>query len=263
MIMNTNKLQLSSLNPYYYAVYTFLDRLRWDLNLKSWISRKKLLAIKNQCKGEKAIILCNGPSLIKTDLSKLGQIKTFGLNKINLLFDKSEFRPTYIISINKYVIEQNKNFFNTTNIPLFVNSSSSNIVKSRDNICYLHTSLQNKFAKDISVSLYSGGTVTFVAMQLAYHMGFSEIALIGCDHNFVTKGPSNKVIESQSEDVNHFDSRYFSDGKHWQLPDLPLSEYSYSMAKEAFELDGRKIYNATEGGLLEVFPRIKVDNFLS
>jgi hypothetical protein len=113
------------------------------------------------------------------------------------------------------------------------------------------------------MSIFQGGTVTFVAIQLAFHMGFKEVALIGCDHNFTSKGPANKLVESSDRDKDHFDPNYFSGGVMWQLPDLALSEYSYSMAKEAYELAVRKIFNATEGGKLEIFPRISLKDFVS
>lgn len=266
MIKNLLRLDVSAikpetLNPYYYACYALLDRLRWDLHPASFSSRGKLKALKNRHGGQKAVIVCNGPSLLRSDLSLLSGVASFGLNKINLLFDKSDFRPTYVVAVNKHVIEQNAEFFNATEFPLFLDAKSIGQVRPRSNVCYLHTSLQNKFAKDCSMSVYRGGTVTFVAMQLAYHMGFSKVALIGCDHNFATQGPANKLVESGSKDDSHFDPNYFAGGVKWQLPNLPLSEYSYSVAKEVYEAADRRLFNATVGGNLEVFPRITLEEF--
>jgi hypothetical protein len=261
--LDVSSIKPNTLNPYFYALYTFLDRLKWDLRPASFSSRAKLKASKNRHLGRKAVIVCNGPSLLKSDLSLLKGVATFGLNKINLLFDKSDFRPTYVVAVNKHVIEQNRDFFNKTDLSLFLESKSIGEVRPRSNVCYLHTSLQNKFAKDCSMSLYRGGTVTFVAMQLAYHLGFSKVALIGCDHSFATAGPSNKLVESGARDDSHFDPNYFAGGVKWQLPNLPLSEYSYSMANEAYELAGRRLFNATEGGSLEILPRIALDEFVA
>ena len=260
--LNLKNIKPDTLNPYYYSAYMLWDRLRWDLKIDSFISRNKLKTLKNTHLGEKAVIICNGPSLLKSDLSLLHGVYTFGLNKINLLFDKTDFRPSCIVAVNQYVIEQNIEFFNETSIPIFIDSSSSHLLKTRRNVCFVHTSLQQKFARDCSMSIYQGATVTFVAMQLAFHMGFKEVALIGCDHNFTSKGPANKLVQSSDGDKDHFDPNYFSGGVMWQLPDLALSECSYSMAKEAYELAGRKIFNATEGGKLEIFPRILLKEFL-
>lgn len=251
-----------TINPYRYAVYEIWNRFKWDLNPESWRSRIKLKAFKDKYLGKKAVIICNGPSLLKSDLSLLKDTFTFGLNKINLLFDKSSFCPSCIVAVNPLVIEQNQDFYNQTDIPLFLDSCAINWVKPRDNVALLHSSQQVKFARDCSFSIYQGATVTFVAMQLAFHMGFKNVALIGCDHYFVSKGLAGKVIESGDQDRNHFDPNYFAGGVKWQMPNLLESEVSYNLAKEVYCTASRSIVNSTEGGCLEIFPRMKLDEFI-
>jgi hypothetical protein len=251
------------LNPYRKAFYLLYNRLKWDLKSESWRSRKRLKEIRNKNEGDKAVILCNGPSLNETDFSLLENIYTFGLNKINLIFNKTSFRPSSIVSVNKLVMKQNADFFRNTDIPLFLDSDGINDIGTKDHITYLHSTSYRSFAKDCSFSIDQGYTVTYVALQLAYHMGFTKVALIGCDHDFATKGPSNKTVVSGESDPNHFDPNYFSGGDKWQLPDLFESEVSYKMAKEVYEEGGREIYNATKGGKLEIFPRISLGKFLS
>lgn len=250
-------------NVYIESSKNILRRILWDFNFKSWSSRDILNSYKDKFSKQKAIVVCNGPSLLKANLDQLDNIHTFGLNKINYIFEKSKFRPSFIVSINPFVIEQNSNFFNHTEIPLFLDSRSHNFIRNRKNICYLYSTQYPTFAKDISHSVWAGFTVTFAALELAYHMGFEKVALIGCDHNFETKGSPNKVVASSTNDPNHFDPRYFSGGEKWQLPDLPGSEFAYSMAKEVYQENGRIIYNATEGGNLHIFPRISLDNFMN
>jgi hypothetical protein len=112
------------------------------------------------------------------------------------------------------------------------------------------------------MSVYQGHTVTFVAMQLAIHMGFREVALVGCDHNFATKGATNQLVTSGDTDPNHFDPHYFADGVKWELPDLVQSEVSYLLAGQVVEALGGRIVNCTEGGKLEIFPRMSLSEFL-
>jgi hypothetical protein len=254
--------QQSTINPYRYATFEIFNRLKWDLTLESWLSRKKLNGFKDKYKGEKAVIVCNGPSLLKTDFSLLGEVFTFGLNKINLLFDKSNFRPSFIVAVNSFVIEQNSDFYNKTDIPLFLDSNSYNLINSRSNIIFLHASTQPKFSRNCSISIYHGYTVTFVAMQLAFYMGFESVALIGCDHNFKTKGPANMTVVSGEKDESHFDSKYFADGVKWQLPDLEGSELAYRMARDIYSASGKTLVNCTEGGKLEIFPKLSLNQFL-
>lgn len=252
-----------TINPYREAANMIIERVRWDTKFESWKSRRKLQKVLNKHVGQKAVILCNGPSLLKNDLSILSNTFTFGLNKINLLFKKTNYRPSCIVAVNPFVIDQNSAFYNMTDIELFINSKRSDIIESRKNVTFLFTSHRTTdFARDCSMSVFQGSTVTYVALQLAFHMGFKEVALIGCDHYFETKGKPNVVAMSDTIDRNHFDPNYFSKGVSWQLPDLQRSELYYSLAQEVYQNYNRNIFNATEGGKLEVFPRKSLEEFL-
>lgn len=253
------------INPYYLILKELYNRVRWDLTLASITSRRKLRNEHNKYLGKKAVILCNGPSLLETDFASLKDTFCIGLNKINLLFDKNDFRPSCIVSVNKLVLEQNKGFFNQTDIPLYLSHKAVSFIRSRRNVNFLHTLVYPSvpFAQNVKLSVNEGYTVTFVALQLAFHLGFKEVALVGCDHNFAVSGPSNKEVVSEEDDKSHFDPNYFGKGVKWQLPDLVSSEYFYAKAQENYELASRKIFNATIGGKLEVFERKSLESFLS
>lgn len=254
---------MPTINPYRSGLALILKRLAWDLHPSAWVSRSRLRAMIDSHKGQSAIILCNGPSLNSVDLESLHGTFTFGLNKINLLFDRSAFRPSSIISINKLVIQQNAEFFNATDIPLFIDFAARRFVKARSSVTLLHSSAISKFARDCSVSICQGHTVTFVAMQLAFHMGFQRVALVGCDHTFAVKGAANTTVIAHGPDRSHFDPRYFSAGQAWQLPDLTASEYFYALAAEQYRLAGRTLVNCTSGGRLELLDRCALAQFLT
>ena len=112
-----------------------------------------------------------------------------------------------------------------------------------------------QFFPDPRAGLYEGHTVSFVALQLAYWMGFSTILLVGVDHRYTHEGNPNQELIAQGEDPNHFDPRYFSDGNKWHAPDLVRSAEAYQMARTAFEADSRRIINLTPNSALEVFER--------
>jgi len=166
------------------------------------------------------------------------------------------------VAVNPYVIAQNSTFYNRTTLLLFLDSAGTQHIFSRYNVAFLHTLGLPKFARDCSISVFDGFTVTFVALQLAFHIGFREVALIGCDHDYATKGPANKTVISGENDPNHFDPKYFAGGVKWQLPDLLNSELYYTLARDVYQQADRKIYNATEGGKLEVFQRVSLKCFL-
>ena len=252
------------MNAYRVAAHILLDRLKWDFRIESWRSRSRLKKMKNLYAGKKAVIVCNGPSLLKTDFALLEGIYTFGLNKINLLFEQTKFRPSSIVAVNPYVIMQNQVFYRETSIPLFLEAraSSDNDLLDLDVATFLHCIDMSSFSEDCSMSIFQGYTVTYVAMQLAFHMGFAEVALIGCDHNFQVSGPANAVRVASGDDKSHFHKDYFGDGQQWQLPDLRQSEIYYALARDAYESAGRRLLNATEGGELNLLPRIELAKFI-
>jgi hypothetical protein len=253
------------LNLYRIAIGFIKNRIKWDLMKESRLSNIALNKLHNKYKGQGVVLLCNGPSLNKVDFELLKESGIFciGLNKINLLFDQMKLRPDLIISVNKHVIKQNKKFFNSTTIPLILDSQAVDEIEKRCNVNFIHSlPFQLKFARDITGSVCQGYTVTYVALQVAYFLGFTEIALVGCDHNFVTKGSPNQTIVSGEKDPNHFSDKYFSGGAEWQLPDLLGSEMHYKIAREIFEMDNRRVVNCTEGGKLEVFERKELKEFI-
>jgi hypothetical protein len=111
--------------------------------------------------------------------------------------------------------------------------------------------------------VWGGATVTYVALQLAFYMGFKTVILVGVDHSFSSKGVPHAVVEGGDSDSNHFHPKYFADGTRWQLPDLQTSEYAYRLAKEAYESAGRRILDATIGGKLTVFPKVEFDDVIN
>ena len=61
---------------------------------------KKLKSYKNKYKGETILVVGNGPSLKITPLDKF-RITSLAMNKIDLLFDKTKWRPNFIVLLIK------------------------------------------------------------------------------------------------------------------------------------------------------------------
>ena len=219
-------------------------------------SRRAIERLRNSASGP-CVIIGNGPSLNKMDLSVLKDVPTFGLNRGYLLFERIGGPTTYLVSVNRYVLEQSTFEMLASPCPKFFNWRHRRYVPpGRDDVIYINPSRAPGFSTDIAgTGPWEGATVTFVAMQLAYHMGYREVVLIGVDHLFSTHGPAHQLVTSAGDDPNHFDKGYFGAGYRWQLPDLKLSEHAYSMAKAAFEAAGGRILDATVDGKLTIFPK--------
>lgn len=214
--------------------------------------------------GERCVIIGNGPSLRNTNLRLLRDVYTFGLNRIYLMFDELGFETTYHVVINRHVVEQCAEDFRKIKAPLFTTVQNQAFLDGAPDTAFLNNiiGLWPYFSRDASRGVWEGWTVTYVAMQLAYYMGFSEVILIGVDHRFAVSGTPNQLVESSGPDTSHFDPGYFPKGFKWQLPDLENSEIAYKLARKTFEDHGRRIIDSTVGGALTVFPKLPLEEAL-
>lgn len=219
-------------------------------------SIRRLPEFKDIHKGDRCVIIGNGPSLRKMDLSFLDSEITFGLNRIYLLNQISQASLDYYVCVNLLVLEQFSKDIQNIQCPKFLSFRGYKYFSSQKDLLFLDSLRRWGFSTDITEGIFEGYTVTYVAMQIAYYMGFTEVVLIGVDHSFESKGEPNKEIVMDRPDDNHFSTDYFHKGVRWQLPDLENSEIAYRMAKVAFERNGRRILDATLGGRLNVFPKV-------
>jgi hypothetical protein len=232
--------------------------------------KKRISKLKNCNEGKRCFILGNGPSLNKCDLSLLTNEFTFAVNSI---FLKEDFVPTYYVVEDHHVARDNNTEISRYQ-PVsykFIPRNYKHLIKSDSktlhynmNTGYYQNYSSNycipRFSADAASRMYCSQSVTMMCLQLAFHMGFNEVYLIGMDFNYVI--PASAVIEeggvilSTEDDPNHFDSAYFGAGKRWHDPHIDRVERSYILSKLCFEAHGRSIFNATEGGKLEVFERV-------
>ena len=249
-------------NSYWYWHNRGRHRLAAAFNPKWAKSKQRLAAYADRHRGKRCFVLGNGPSLNGTDLTKLKDEFTFGSNRVYLMFDQLGFTTTFLVAINTLVIEQCASELSSLNMPKFMTWRGRQWLRADQTVIYLDTDYTQPetFSTDLTGRVFEGGTVTYVGLQLAYHMGFQQVVLIGVDHDYSTTGPPNSTVVSQGEDHNHFDPGYFGKGFKWQLPDLEASERSYMLAKQAFEQDGRSIVDATVGGKLTIFPKVDYDS---
>jgi hypothetical protein len=234
--------------------------IAWNFDPTARENLERLKKFQGKHKGERCFIVANGPSLLKTDLDLLKNEVAFGMNRIYLHFNDSSFRPAYYVAVNELVLEQFSGEISQLDMPKFLNWNQRACFDVHDPKCVFVKSklvLQDSFQENLSKPLAFGGTVTFVALQIAYYMGFQKVYLVGLDHQYVEKGTPNKTETRVSErDASHFNPNYFPKGIKWQLPDLLRSENAYAIARNAYERDGREILDATLGGHCEVFKKV-------
>ena len=227
----------------------------------------KIKKWKNAYRGRRCFIIGNGPSLNLVDLSYLKNELTFGVNAIYLKTFEYDFVPTFHV-VEDYLVaadrvEEIRSLAGTTK---FVGNHLNDIffdntfTKLNTSFNYGEYSGFPDFSKNAARKVFVGGTVTYICMQLAFYMGFSEVFIIGFDHSYKVPDDhqvSGTVIKSVGGDPNHFNDSYFGYGKRWHLPMVERMEVAYEKANKVFQSDGRVIKNATVGGNLEVFDRVE------
>lgn len=240
--------------------------------------QERMQALHQKFKGKRCFIVGNGPSLNHCNLSFLKNEFTFGVNGIFYKTRESGFRPTFYMVEDNHVIDDNLDQINAYECPYkFFPAYFKGKIKATENTYffgydrgfYIGSSrhfCSPRFSLDAAEKMFAGQTVTYLNLQLAYYLGFSEIYLIGVDFSYAL--PKTTIIEgntyiSQEDDPNHFHPDYFGRGKKWHDPKLDRVLKNYLHAKEVLGQHGVKIYNATKGGQLEVYPRVDYDNVFS
>ncbi len=262
--MNRNRFNLAQLTPA--RLWDALTRrvkdlphsFMWTVSAEGERNRQLLETYRNCHAAQRCFIMGNGPSLARMDLSPLKHEITFGLNRIYLLFDKLPFEPSYYVCINELVLDQYHLEISRLKMPKFLNWNKRSLFESNDSTLFLRLSLglSDNFSANPGKLLWSGGTVTYAALQLAFYMGFTEVVLIGVDHRFSSTGIPNKTeVRVDKKDNDHFHPHYFPQGTKWQLPDLVRSEIAYTTADKFFRAHGRRIYDATLNGGCNVFEK--------
>ena len=203
------------------------------------------------------MLVANGPSLNQMDLRFLKNETTIGLNKIYLGIKKFRFYPRYYVAINRKVIEQSISEINNLNCVKFLDiwAKESGLFQETALTKFIKPIYNLSFSTNLTLGYQEGYTVTHAALQIAYHLGFKKVILIGLDHRYSFEGQPNESRIHQGPDQNHFCENYFGHGTAWDNPDLKNSEVFYRAARQAYEDDGRRIIDATLDGACPVFEK--------
>ncbi len=246
-----------------------------DANLRNMAAR--LEKLRGSYSGNRCFLVGNGPSLNDMDLDLFKEEYTWCSNRCNLFFDRISWRPSFYSAVDVRVVPDIAD-----EIAAMVRELSSTLfflpalfslnkdLKSEPNLYWYREKALRKdlgpggmFSKNAARYVYSVKSVTIAAMQLAVFLGFNPIYLIGCDTSYSIPASvknedeeSEKLISTEDDDLNHFDCSYFGKGRKWHDPHPDMMIYHYRHAKLICDEMGVKVYNATVGGKLEVFPRV-------
>jgi hypothetical protein len=218
--------------------------------------------------GKRCFIVGNGPSLTSDDLNLLKAEDCFASNSIFNMFVQTEWRPKYYVLVDRYacisvsdIIDSGLEYIFLGSYRCRFNSESRYLLNYNNVKCIRsHQTIiksRFKFSYDIMKCAFLTNTVSYIIMQIAVYMGYSEIYLLGFDHNY-----GFEVNEKGNIVKNNNRSHFYSDNNK-VVADIEGMTLSYNKMKEVAEKKGIKVYNATRGGKLEVFERIDFDSLFA
>ena len=216
-------------------------------------SLRVLSELKDSQLGETGVIVCNGPSLRETNLDLLQGLPYLLMNRGNLLGDRIAGSPEAVLAHDPKVLEAFVNEIATVDATMVTTVEGAQRTSRGEDLVGLRVSHKWRFATHLRLDSHHGGTVTFWALQLAFHLGWRKVLIIGMDHRYKGAGTPGSVQTAVGESGNHFAEGYIPAGTTVISGDMRANEYSYELARAAFEAHGREVVDCTEGGSCQVF----------
>jgi len=261
-----------------FGIHLLYNKYKEIYFFKPTKEEKKILKInakfKDIHKGERCFIVCSGPSINKQNLLPLKNEKTFFVSSGFLHPNYNEIKPLYFClpPSNDLLNQDRYNRFRkmeeTSNKTNFFFSISDKkylydndlFLKDKVNYIYFDMQMDNKRKEiyDLTKQIPSVQSVPIMCLMIAMYMGFKEIFLLGTEHDSF-KGEYRHFYENteMTEDCvvnNKISSLYL------ELKSCVSLWEQYMHLKRIAENNNIKIFNATEGGALDVFPRVKFES---
>lgn len=219
--------------------------------------------MKGSKRGKRCFIIGNGPSLRVEDLDKLIDEDCFGTNEIHKIFPQTKWRPQYYLIMDRYTKSTPEEIRDLDCKTVFLGDyyCRFNEVLRQDAICLHQHQCYNErkylFSDDISKQIINSPTVSYGVMQIAAYLGYSEIYLLGFDHNYSFEFSADGSVVKTGKESTHF----FKD----EIPETIVADVrGMTKAYESFgDYAGHHnilVGNATRGGKLEVFNRVDFDS---
>lgn len=256
---------------------------------------KKLVAknvkLKDMHRGERCFLLGSGPSIKKENLLSLKDEIVFALNNFYVHEDFAEImsgnKPKYYMTAPihppqtddewmRWFKDMESKMPKNVNMIFGLSAYKKNIkyifdryeIFKREKINWYFAGIGlDKFYKfknrdiDFVNPIWSASTVSTYAILAAIYMGFSEIYLLGVDHNYICLG----------DEENH---RFYKSSIHQKdeikRMNLKMSQHIFNTAQVFFEKESilinsenSKIYNCSSDSLLDMFEKIQLNNIIN
>lgn len=234
--------------------------------------------------GERLFILCNGPSMKEMDLKRLENEHTMAVSNFYLHDDYRTIKPQYYcfaqFSYTERFTKQvaldwlmdiqrhggGPQYFFSTNEKGLIEKTH---VMDNERVNYIYFGKDSLYYEDICLDkpIMPVQSVPIMCIQIALYMGFKEIYLLGTEHDIIMTSKYRYFYDNKKSIVDRKDISIGNNGEvNMKVEDL-LKETKklweqYSVLKYIAESYGAVIFNATRGGMLDIFERVDFDTIL-
>jgi len=217
----------------------------------------------------RCFVIGNGVSLRTADLDLIYGQPSIACNRINLIYSETKWRPTIYVHPESFApdmpfIQENVDAgiecylgerYAAPPVGVFDMKDAPNIhwIKECHHWCENFDSQNNLPDEWHLPQLCSFGGSVNVAMQIAVLKSFDEIILLGCDLQYRDRKPSH-----MHKDYEHGGEQpAFYQAKNALFGHIQALNWIRRKKKAV------KVLNATRGGLLEVWERVKLEDVSS
>lgn len=234
----------------------------------SWLNDYKNLELKRfkdiHKDDRRCFIVATGPSLRIQDLEVLRINKEicFSVNSIYKIFSSVSWRPDYYFAGDPEMLINHGEDIVGLDVPnIFIGDLYHPFFSRYKDCCKINRyhllwdyDYIDVFSSDVTEGVYMGGSVVSQALQFAIYMGFREVYIIGADCKYY----DNDGQDERSHFIADYANKKGASKPYVLYTDLMFN--AYKAAKSYADENGIKIYNATRGGALEIFPRVKFES---
>ena len=223
---------------------------------------------KDKHPAEKVFMIGNGPSLSYDMLDRLQGHTTIAMNNIALAFPYTDWRPTYYLNVSRSF--QHDAYWQSLGMKA-INAAEHSFIwaksllavlgnTSNAGVTFLSCASYPVWHKDKAATVSRWGSSMQAALQIAEHMRFGQIFLLGCDLNY--------QADTGNEIQPHFIDNYLGPRKLSQITraSLAVDEVrtydSHALAAINLRKAGVYVYTCAKGPLTTIYNYVPFEEAL-
>ncbi|HJT44562.1 MAG TPA: hypothetical protein VJ750_13805 [Rhizomicrobium sp.] len=238
-------------------------------------------ALKCRHQGQRAFILCNGPSTLEQNLQPLASEFVFSVSSGYLHRDYDKIKPRYHcvpqITYGRMTEQDVVAWFREMHqrigsAEVFLSATEENLVRAHDlfpgrtlHYLFLHEDfdrLGSRNIPDISATVPGVQSVPIMGLIVGLYMGFKDLYLLGTEHSeFVTRRYrySFEPTVLKGKDLSTTPAGEVTTSRYDDFQSLGRLWRQYRALREIAQANNARIWNATAGGELDEFPRVPLE----